>query len=91
MSQELADARACLMRLDTTLDEQINTLGAVPPSSKAMFSKPYVVTNKYIIRKDVEKARGGAGLLTFLFPCVGLFSICICSVFPFPKDVPHFD
>lgn len=43
------------MRLHMNVNEQINTLRAVP-SSKAMFSEPYVVTIKYIIRKEVEKA-----------------------------------
>ena len=65
MSQELTDARACLMHLDTTLNEQINTLRFGRPSFKALFAEPYVVTRKYIIREDVEKARRGAGPSTF--------------------------
>lgn len=36
MSQALTDARACLMFLDVTLDEQISSLLAVPPSSEAL-------------------------------------------------------
>ena len=59
-SQELADTRACLVRLDTILDEQMNTLRAVPTSSKAVFAEPYVFTSKCIIREEVEKARRGA-------------------------------
>ena len=50
MSQELADTRTCLMRLDTILDEQMNTLRAVPTSSKVAFAEPYVFTSKCIIR-----------------------------------------
>ena len=65
LSQELTDARAYLMRLDTTLDEQIRTLQDVPPSSRVVFAEPYVVTRKYIIREVVEKARRGAGPSTF--------------------------
>ena len=65
MSQELTNARACLMRLDTTLDEKINTFRAVPPSSKAVFAELYAVTSKYIICEEVEKARRGAGPSTF--------------------------
>ena len=64
MSQELADTRTCLMRLDTILDEQMNTLQAVPTSSKAAFAEPYVFTSKCIIREEVEKARRGAGSST---------------------------
>lgn len=60
MSQELTDAKACFMHLDTTLDEQINTLRAVPPSSRVVFDESYVVKSKYIIHQEVEKARGGA-------------------------------
>ncbi|TMW80518.1 hypothetical protein EJD97_018841, partial [Solanum chilense] len=64
-SQELADTRACLMRLDTILDEQMNTLRAVPTSSKAVFAEPYVFISKCIIREEVEKARRGAEPSTF--------------------------
>ncbi|TMX00532.1 hypothetical protein EJD97_000635 [Solanum chilense] len=63
-SQELADTRACLMRMDTILDEQMNTLRAVPISSKAVFAEPYVFTSKCIIREKVEKARRGSELST---------------------------
>ena len=63
--QELADTRACLMRLDTTLDEQMNTLRVVPTSSNAMFADPYAFTSKCIIHKEVEKARRGAKPSTF--------------------------
>ncbi|TMW82497.1 hypothetical protein EJD97_005800 [Solanum chilense] len=59
-SQELADTRACLMRLDTVLDEKMNTLRAVPTSSKSVFAEPYVFISKCIIREEVEKARRGA-------------------------------
>ena len=65
MSQELTDARACLMHVDTTMDEQINTLRPVPPSSKAVFAELYVVTSKYIIPEELEKAKGGATPSTF--------------------------
>ena len=65
MSKELSDTRTCLMRLDTILDEQMNTLQAVPTSSKAAFAEPYVFTSKCIIREEVEKARRGAGSSTF--------------------------
>ena len=64
-SQELADTRACLMRLDMILDEQMNTLRAVPSSSKVVFAEPYVFTSKCIIREEVEKARRGAKPSTF--------------------------
>ena len=46
MLQKLADARVCLVRLDATLDEQINTLQVVPSSSKVVFTEPYVVMSK---------------------------------------------
>lgn len=65
MSQELTDARACLMRIDTTLNENINTLRVVSPFSKVLLAEPYVVSSKYIIREDLKKARGGAGPSTF--------------------------
>ncbi|TMW80374.1 hypothetical protein EJD97_020754, partial [Solanum chilense] len=65
-SQELADTRACLMRLDTILDEKMNTIRAVPTSSKAVFAEPYVFTSKCIIREEVEKARRRAESSTFL-------------------------
>ncbi|TMW89799.1 hypothetical protein EJD97_016612 [Solanum chilense] len=64
-SQELADTRACLMRLYVILDEQMNTLRSVPTSSKAVFAKSYVFTSKCIIRKEVERARRGAEPSTF--------------------------
>ena len=53
------------MRLYTTLDEQMNTLQAVPTSSKDVFAKLYVFTSKCIIREEVEKARRGAEASTF--------------------------
>ena len=65
MSQELTDARACLMNLDETLDEQTNILRVVPPSTKDVFADPYVVTRKCIIREEVEKSRGRVGPSTF--------------------------
>ena len=46
MSQELDHSRACLMHLDATLDEKINTLQVVPSSSKVVFTEPYVVMSK---------------------------------------------
>ena len=64
-SQELADKRDYLMCLDTTLDEQMNNLQAVPTSSKVVFAEPYVFTSKCIIREEVEKARRGAEPSTF--------------------------
>ncbi|TMW99128.1 hypothetical protein EJD97_003007 [Solanum chilense] len=64
-SQELADTSACMMRLDTILDEQMNTLQAVPISSKVVFAEPYVFASKCIIREEVEKARRGAESSTF--------------------------
>ena len=64
-SQELADTRACLMRLDMILDEQMNTLRAVPTPSKVVFAEPYMFTSKCIIREEVEKARRGAEPSTF--------------------------
>ena len=59
MAQELANIMSCLMRLDTTLDDQMNNLRAVPTSSKVVFAEPYVFTSKYIIREEVEKAKRG--------------------------------
>ncbi|TMW97795.1 hypothetical protein EJD97_004970 [Solanum chilense] len=64
-SQELADARACLMYLDMILDEQMNTLRVVPTSSKAALVEPHVFTSKCIIREEVEKARRGDEPSTF--------------------------
>ena len=64
-SQEIADARACLMGLDATLDEQMNTLQVVPTSSKVVFTESYVLTSKCIIHEEIEKARGEALLSTF--------------------------
>ncbi|KAH0647232.1 hypothetical protein KY290_033223 [Solanum tuberosum] len=64
-TQELADARACLIRLDLNLDDQLNTLQGVSMSSKAVFAEPHVITNKFLIREEVEKARGGAGPSAF--------------------------
>ncbi|KAH0633776.1 hypothetical protein KY285_036522 [Solanum tuberosum] len=37
-TQELADVRACLIRLDLNLDDQLNTLQGVSMSSKAVFA-----------------------------------------------------
>lgn len=65
MSQELADASACLMNLDATLYEKINTLRVLPPSFKVVFAEPYVVKSKCFICEEVENARGGAGPSTF--------------------------
>ena len=53
------------MRLDTILNEQMNTLQAVPTYSKAVFAELYVFTRKCIIREEVEKARRGAESSTF--------------------------
>ncbi|KAH0734165.1 hypothetical protein KY285_009872 [Solanum tuberosum] len=44
-TQELANAIACL---------------GIPMSSKAMFAEPHVMTSKFLICEEVEKARGGA-------------------------------
>ena len=65
MSQELANTRACLMRLDTILDKQMKILQAIVTSSSVVFAEPYVITSKCIIRKEVEKARRGAEPSTF--------------------------
>ncbi|KAH0679329.1 hypothetical protein KY284_020414 [Solanum tuberosum] len=51
VTQELTDTRACLIRLDSNLDNQLSTLRSVAMSSKAVFA----------IREEVEKAKGGAG------------------------------
>ncbi|KAH0754939.1 hypothetical protein KY290_025209 [Solanum tuberosum] len=64
-TQELANARACLVRLDSNLDDQLNTLQGVSMSSKAVFAEPHVMTSKFLIREEVEKARGGAGPSAF--------------------------
>ncbi|KAH0724134.1 hypothetical protein KY285_012588 [Solanum tuberosum] len=64
-TQELADARSCLMRLDLNLDDQLNTLQGVSMSSKAVFVEPHVITSKFLIREEVGKARGGAGPSAF--------------------------
>ncbi|KAH0670197.1 hypothetical protein KY290_025616 [Solanum tuberosum] len=64
-TQELANARACLVRLDSNLDDQLNTLQGVSMSSKAVFAEPHVMTSKFLIRKEVGKARGGAGPSAF--------------------------
>ena len=87
-SQELADTRTCLVRLDTILDEQMNTLRAVPTSSKAAFAEPYVFTSKCIIREEVEKARRGAGSSTFELPCVGLILYVYLHYIPFLRCIP---
>ncbi|KAH0765390.1 hypothetical protein KY285_001261 [Solanum tuberosum] len=63
--QELVDARACLIRLDLNFDDQLNTLQGVSMSSKVVFTEPHVITNKFLIREEVEKARGGAGPSAF--------------------------
>ena len=65
MSQELADTRSCLTRLDAILDEHMNTLQVVPTSSKVVFTEPYVFTSKCIIREEVEKDRRRAEPSTF--------------------------
>uniref|UniRef100_M0ZK16 Uncharacterized protein n=1 Tax=Solanum tuberosum TaxID=4113 RepID=M0ZK16_SOLTU len=57
-TQELANARACLIRLDLNLDDQLNTLQGMSMSSKAVFAEPHVITSKFLIREEVEKARG---------------------------------
>ena len=49
------------MRLDKTLDEQLNTIRTVPTSSKVIFDESHMVTNKYLIREEVYKARWEAG------------------------------
>ena len=64
-TQELANARACLVRLDSNLDDQLNTLQGVSMSSKSLFAEPHVMTSKFLIREEVEKARGGAGPSAF--------------------------
>ncbi|KAH0744130.1 hypothetical protein KY290_032123 [Solanum tuberosum] len=64
-TQELADARACLIRLDLNLDDQLNTLQGMSMSSKAVFAEPHVITSKFLIREEVEKVRGGAGPSAF--------------------------
>ncbi|KAH0708862.1 hypothetical protein KY284_010289 [Solanum tuberosum] len=64
-TQELADARSCLIRLDLNLDDQFNTLQGVSMSSKAVFAEPHVITSKFLIREEVEKARGRAGPSAF--------------------------
>ncbi|KAH0700949.1 hypothetical protein KY284_015164 [Solanum tuberosum] len=64
-TQELADARACLIRMDLNLDYQLNTLQGVSMSSKAVFAEPHVITSKFLIREEVGKARGGAGPSAF--------------------------
>ncbi|KAH0705576.1 hypothetical protein KY289_010652 [Solanum tuberosum] len=64
-TQELADARTCLIRLDLNLDDQLNTLQGVSMSSKVVFAEPHVITSKFLIREEVGKARGGAGPSAF--------------------------
>ena len=54
ISQQLADARSCLKRLDATQDEQTDTLQVVPTFSKAVYVDLYVLTSKCIIREEVE-------------------------------------
>ncbi|KAH0694243.1 hypothetical protein KY285_021340 [Solanum tuberosum] len=64
-TQELADARACLIRLDLNLDDQLNTLQGVSMSSKAVLAEPHVITSKFLIRGEMGKAREGAGPSAF--------------------------
>ena len=64
-TQELGDARACLIHLDLNLDDQLNTLQGMSMSSKVVFAEPHVITSKFLIREEVEKARGGAGPSAF--------------------------
>ena len=47
--------RDCLMRLDASLDKQMNTLQVVPISSNVVFAESYMFTSKCIICKEVEK------------------------------------
>ncbi|KAH0705964.1 hypothetical protein KY285_010484 [Solanum tuberosum] len=61
ITQELANARPCLMHLDSNLDGQLAALQHVSMFDKALLAEPNVVTSRYFIQEEVEKAKGGAG------------------------------